>query len=80
MSASLLIHLCTIFFFLPEFRLELASSLGCASTWYVDGCGFDPLVRQHSFMEIGHENLYSHFPPTADSSRAVVSNVRKDVH
>ena len=31
------------------------SSVGCASAWYADGCGFDPHIRQHSFMEIGHE-------------------------
>ena len=29
--------------------------MGCASAWYVDGGRFDPWVRQHSFMEIGHE-------------------------
>ena len=39
-----------------------------------DGRGFDPGVQQHSFMEIGHSL------PAADSSRAVVSYWRKDVH
>ena len=34
---------------------DMARSFGCASAWYADGCGFNPLVRQHSFMEIGHE-------------------------
>ena len=23
--------------------------------WYSDGCGFDPRVWQHSFVETGHE-------------------------
>ena len=32
-----------------------ASSVGCTSSWYADGRGFDPSVRQHSFVEIGHE-------------------------
>ena len=32
-----------------------ASSVGCAATWYADSCGFDPPVRQHSFVEISHE-------------------------
>ena len=31
------------------------SSVGCASACYVDGHGFDSHVRQHSFVEIGHE-------------------------
>ena len=26
------------------------SSIGCASAWYADGRGFDPHVRQHSFV------------------------------
>ena len=51
-----------------------ASSVGCATAWYADGRGFSPPVRQHSFVEIDHS------PPTADSSRAVVSYWRKDVH
>ena len=25
------------------------------STWYADSCGFDPQVRQHSFVEFGDE-------------------------
>ena len=29
--------------------------IGCATAWYVDGLGFDPHVRQHSFVEFGHE-------------------------
>ena len=37
----------------------LASSTGSdvplEIAWYVDVCGFDPAVRQHSFMGIGHE-------------------------
>ena len=31
------------------------SSIRCASAWQSDGRGFDPRVRQHSFVEIGHE-------------------------
>ena len=31
------------------------SWVGCASAWYSDGRGFDPPVRQHSFVDIGHE-------------------------
>ena len=27
----------------------------CTSDWYSGGRGFNPLVRQHSFVEIGHE-------------------------
>ena len=30
-------------------------SVGCASDWYSEGCGFDHPIRQHSFVEIGHE-------------------------
>ena len=33
----------------------LASSVGCASAWYAEGGEFNPLVWQHSFVEIGHE-------------------------
>ena len=39
---------------------------------------FDPPVRKHSFMEIGH--FYDHSLPHADSSIAVASYWRKDVH
>ena len=31
------------------------SSVGCAFAWHADGRGFDPRVRQYSFVEIGHE-------------------------
>ena len=31
------------------------SSVGSASALYADGRGFDLHVRQHSFVEIGHE-------------------------
>ena len=55
------------------------SLVGCMSAWHVDGRGFDPQVRQHSFVEIGH-NFYGHSLPTADSSNAVVSYWRKYVH
>ena len=39
---------------------------------------FDPSVRQHTFVEIGHE-IISTAIPTADSSRAVISYWQKDV-
>ena len=32
-----------------------STSVGCMSGWYSGGCGFDPSVQQHSFVEIGHE-------------------------
>ena len=31
------------------------SSVGSASAWYAGGRGFDPHIRQHSFLEFGHE-------------------------
>ena len=31
------------------------SSVRSASTWYGDSCRLDPHVRQHSFVEFGHE-------------------------
>ena len=34
---------------------ESGSSVGSAFAWYADGRGFDPHVRQHSFVECGHE-------------------------
>ena len=40
-------------------NLESYSLIGCASAWYADGRGFDPHVRQHSFVEIGHEIIFS---------------------
>ena len=33
----------------------LVSSIGCVSDWYSGGCRFDPAIRQHSFVEIGHK-------------------------
>ena len=43
------------------------SSVGCASAWYADGRGFDPHVRQHTFLEFGHEIISL---PSADSRKA----------
>ena len=37
-------------------------------------------VRQHSFVEIGHEIFYSQSLPSADSRSAVVSFWWKNVH
>ena len=31
------------------------SSVRCASARRADGRGFDPRIRQHAFVEIGHE-------------------------
>ena len=36
-------------------QAEPGSSIRCASAWHADGGGFDPLVRQHSVVEIGNE-------------------------
>ena len=47
----------------------------------MDSHGFDPRVRQHSFFDIGHEVISTAILSLqADSSRAVVSIWRKDVH
>ena len=35
-------------------RAMPGSSGGCMSDWYSGGGRFDPPVRQHSFVEIGH--------------------------
>ena len=62
-------------------RAEHGSSIGCTSAWYTDGRGFDPHVLQHSFVEFGHEIIfYSHYLPSTDSRRAVVSYWRKNMH
>ena len=34
-------------------------SVGCISNWHSGGCRFDPLVRQHFFMDICHEIILS---------------------
>ena len=36
-------------------RAGRGSSVGCAFAWNGDGRGFDPHVRQHSFMAFGRE-------------------------
>ena len=36
---------------------------GFASDWYLGGRGFDPPVRQHSFVEIGHEIISTAISP-----------------
>ena len=53
------------------------SSIGYAFDWYSGGREFDPPVRQHSFMEIGHESIST---AILSLSRTVVSHWRKDVH
>ena len=41
------------------------SSVGCASALYAAGRGFDPHVRQHSFVHIGREIISSALISTA---------------
>ena len=36
---------------------ERGSSAGFASAWFADSRGFDPHVRQHSFVKFGHEKM-----------------------
>ena len=39
-------------------RAGSRSSIRCASAWYVDGCGFDPQVRQNILsLRFGHEKI-----------------------
>ena len=40
-------------------RPRRSSSAGCTSAWYADGPGFEPHVRQYSFVEIGPEIIYT---------------------
>ena len=62
-------------------RAAPGRSVGCASAWHADVRGFNPRVRQHSFVVIGHENIfYSYSLPTAYASRTVVSYWRNDLH
>ena len=58
------------------------AQLDAPSDWRPGGRGFNPSRgRQHSSVEIDHENIfYGHSPPSADSRRAVVSFWRKNVH
>ena len=45
-----------------DFKLECnfqKAGPGSSVPWYSDGHGFDPVVRQHSFMEFGHEIIYT---------------------
>ena len=41
-----------------------ASSVGRASAWYANGRGFDPPVRQHSFVETGHKIISTAILPS----------------
>ena len=43
---------CLLFYFS---RAGRGSSIRCVSAWYADGRRLDPQVRQHSFVEFGHE-------------------------
>ena len=52
------------------------SFVGCMYDWCSGGRGFDPF-----FCGDGSRNhFYGYYLPTTDSSRAFVSNWRKDVH
>ena len=57
-----------------------SSSVGCVSCWYADSHEFVPHIRQHSFVEIGHEIIFTAILPSADSRWAVVSYWQKNVH
>ena len=69
-------------YFKPDPKLAgRGSSIGCESAWYADGRGFDPHVRQHSFVEIGHEIISKStlsFPLIQEGKLSV--NWRKNVH
>ena len=41
--------------FIQKASAGRGSSIGCKSAWYADGRGFDPHVRQYSFLEFGQE-------------------------
>ena len=43
----------------PRSRVKYLVRMPPASAWYVDDRGFDPTVRQHSFLETGHEIIYT---------------------
>ena len=45
--------------------------------WYLDVRGFDPAVRQHSFMGIGHEIILGPLSPTGVSNRALSTTDQK---
>ena len=40
--------------FIPDRR---GSAVGSASAWYADCRGFDPHIRQYSFVEVGHKEI-----------------------
>ena len=57
------------------------SSVGSASAWFTDGRGFDPHVRQHSFVEFGHEIISTailSFPLIQEGQLSVTGE--KNVH
>ena len=54
------------------------SSVGCISVTYADGRGFDSYVRQHYFVEIGHELISTTILPHFHKSSNKV-NVMKPV-
>ena len=61
----------------PKRSAWRGSSVGCASAWHEDGRRFDIRTR---FCGCDWNHFYGHSLPTADSSTAVVSYWRKDVH
>ena len=40
---------------IQKMHLGPGGLVGCISAWHADGRGFDPRIRQQSFVEIGHE-------------------------
>ena len=55
------------------------SSVGFAPAWYADGRWLDPHVRQHSFVEFGHEIILAAIL-SLPFKKAVVSYWRKNEH
>ena len=43
-------------------KLSPVAQLDARSAWRADGHGYNPWVRQHSFMEIGHEIISTAIP------------------
>ena len=59
----------------------LGGSVGCASDWWLGGCGFNPAGSTMFFRwDWSWNTSYGNSLPSADSRRAVVSFWRKNVH
>ena len=70
-----------LFFFLqiPYDYAGRGSSVGSVSAWHANNPEFDPHI-QHILWIWSWNNFYGHFPSSADSRRAAVSNWWKNVH